>query len=92
MDIDMLQIICGKEKILLLSVQNERPASITDLDPTTPDTCDSNYFLQSASLTRGQLQSDQELFSTPGADDVIAHLLTLSVLIKHLSLKAFWSP
>jgi hypothetical protein len=48
-DIDMLQIICGEEKILLLSVQNERPASITDLDPTTPDTCDSNYFLQSAS-------------------------------------------
>jgi hypothetical protein len=49
MDIDMLQIICGKEKILLLSVQNERRASITDLHPTTPDTCDSNYFLQSAS-------------------------------------------
>jgi len=45
----MLQIICGEEKILLLSVQNERRASITDLDPTTPDTCDSNYFLQSAS-------------------------------------------
>jgi len=62
-DIDMLQIICGKEKILLLSVQNERPASKTDLHPTTPDTCDSNYFLQSASWTRGQLQSDQELFS-----------------------------
>nr|AHL39112.1 class III peroxidase [Populus trichocarpa] len=61
-DIDMLQIICGEEKILLL---------ITDLDPTTPDTCDSNYF-SNLQVERGQLQSDQELFSTPGADDVIA--------------------
>ncbi|KAL6867545.1 hypothetical protein ACP4OV_015569 [Aristida adscensionis] len=41
-------------------------AALNDLDPTTPDAFDANYFA-SIQARRGFLQSDQELLSTPGA-------------------------
>ncbi|KAG8074176.1 hypothetical protein GUJ93_ZPchr0006g43910 [Zizania palustris] len=40
--------------------------ALNDLDPTTPDTFDKNYFTN-IEVNRGFLQSDQELLSTPGA-------------------------
>ncbi|KAL3571332.1 hypothetical protein D5086_025236 [Populus alba] len=43
---------------------------LADLDPTTPDGFDNNYF-SNLQANKGLLQSDQELFSTPGADDII---------------------
>jgi len=43
---------------------------LADLDPTTPDCFDNNYF-SNLQANKGLLQSDQELFSTPGADDII---------------------
>ncbi|XP_022153752.1 peroxidase 2-like [Momordica charantia] len=45
------------------------PVTRVNFDPTTPDKFDKNYYnnLQSH---RGLLQSDQELFSTPGADTI----------------------
>lgn len=42
---------------------------LTDLDPTTPDEFDRNYFTNLQSQ-QGLLLSDQELFSTAGADTV----------------------
>ncbi|KAI9123293.1 hypothetical protein K1719_006182 [Acacia pycnantha] len=49
--------------------QGGNGGTLNDLDPTTPDTFDNNYFtnLQSG---RGLLQSDQELFSTTGSNTV----------------------
>ncbi|XP_052312791.1 peroxidase A2 isoform X3 [Populus trichocarpa] len=44
---------------------------ITDLDLSTPDAFDSDYY-SNLQGNRGLLQTDQELFSTPGADDLIA--------------------
>nr|TKS12242.1 peroxidase [Populus alba] len=44
---------------------------ITDLDLTTPDAFDNNYY-SNLQRNQGLLQTDQVLFSTPGADDVIA--------------------
>ena len=44
---------------------------ITDLDLTTPDVFDS-YYYSNLQANRGLLQTDQELFSTEGADDIIA--------------------
>ncbi|XP_052146070.1 peroxidase A2-like [Oryza glaberrima] len=41
-------------------------SALNDLDPTTPDTFDKNYFAN-IEVNRGFLQSDQELLSTPGA-------------------------
>uniref|UniRef100_A0A6N2MAJ8 peroxidase n=1 Tax=Salix viminalis TaxID=40686 RepID=A0A6N2MAJ8_SALVM len=62
----------------------------TNLDVTTPDVFDSNYY-SNLQANRGLLQTDQELFSTVGR--MISSLLsTHSVLIKQLSLKALWSP
>ncbi|KAI7984552.1 hypothetical protein LOK49_LG15G02576 [Camellia lanceoleosa] len=43
--------------------------TIVDLDPTTPNGFDNNYFTNLQNK-RGLLQSDQELFSTSGADTV----------------------
>lgn len=43
---------------------------LADLDPTTSDGFDNNYF-SNLQANKGLLQSDQELFSTPGADDII---------------------
>ncbi|OEL34142.1 Peroxidase 15 [Dichanthelium oligosanthes] len=40
--------------------------ALNDLDPTTPDTFDNNYYTN-IEARRGTLQSDQELLSTPGA-------------------------
>ena len=40
--------------------------ALNDLDPTTPDAFDKNYFTN-LEANRGFLQSDQELFSAPGA-------------------------
>ncbi|KAJ8760094.1 hypothetical protein K2173_010950 [Erythroxylum novogranatense] len=54
-----------------LCPQGGNGSVLANLDPTTPDGFDNNYF--SNLLTNdGLLQSDQELFSTPGADDTIA--------------------
>ncbi|KAG5227571.1 peroxidase [Salix suchowensis] len=50
---------------------------ITDLDLTTPDVFDSNYY-SNLQANRGLLQTDQELFSTVGADDIIALVNTFS--------------
>ncbi|XP_062216289.1 peroxidase A2-like [Phragmites australis] len=41
-------------------------SALNDLDPTTPDTFDKNYYTN-LEVRRGFLQSDQELLSTPGA-------------------------
>ncbi|XP_062094530.1 peroxidase A2-like [Humulus lupulus] len=52
-----------------LCPQGGNDSVITDLDPVTPNTFDNKYFsnLQSEN---GVLQTDQELFSTTGADTV----------------------
>ncbi|XP_019188071.1 PREDICTED: peroxidase 15 [Ipomoea nil] len=44
--------------------------TVTNLDPTTPDTFDNNYF-SNLQNNRGLLQSDQELFSTSGASTIV---------------------
>ncbi|MED6189315.1 hypothetical protein PIB30_094775 [Stylosanthes scabra] len=41
--------------------------TLTNFDPTTPDTFDKNYY-SNLLIRKGLLQSDQELFSTPGAE------------------------
>ncbi|KAL6954624.1 peroxidase [Sarracenia purpurea var. burkii] len=43
--------------------------TLVDLDPTTPDVFDKNYF-DNLRSNRGLLQSDQELFSTVGSDTI----------------------
>ncbi|KAK7331264.1 hypothetical protein VNO77_25484 [Canavalia gladiata] len=43
--------------------------NLTNLDPTTPDKFDNNYY-SNLKVQKGLLQSDQELFSTPGADTI----------------------
>ncbi|XP_061373667.1 peroxidase A2-like [Gastrolobium bilobum] len=43
--------------------------NLTNLDLTTPDIFDSNYY-SNLQLENGLLQSDQELFSTSGADTI----------------------
>ena len=42
---------------------------MTNLDLTTPDVFDSEYF-SNLQIHKGLLQSDQELFSTTGADTI----------------------
>ena len=42
---------------------------LTNLDPVTPDTFDAKYF-SNLQVQQGLLQSDQELFSTSGADTI----------------------
>lgn len=42
---------------------------MVNFDPTTPDRLDKNYY-SNLQVKRGLLQSDQELFSTPGADTI----------------------
>ncbi|CAJ1962926.1 unnamed protein product [Sphenostylis stenocarpa] len=46
-----------------------RPKTLLNLDPTTPDTFDKNYY-SNLKVNKGLFQSDQELFSTPGADTI----------------------
>ncbi|KAK7331261.1 hypothetical protein VNO77_25481 [Canavalia gladiata] len=43
--------------------------TLVNFDPTTPDTFDKNYY-SNLQVHKGLLQSDQELFSTPGADTI----------------------
>jgi len=45
------------------------PNNLANFDPTTPDILDNNYY-SNLQLKKGLLQSDQELFSTPGADTI----------------------
>lgn len=49
--------------------QNGNGSALTNLDPTTPDGFDNNYF-KNLQNNQGLLQSDQELFSTTGAATV----------------------
>ncbi|KAF7144814.1 hypothetical protein RHSIM_Rhsim04G0096300 [Rhododendron simsii] len=49
--------------------QNGSGAALANLDPTTPNAFDNNYFSNLQS-NQGLLQSDQELFSTPGASTI----------------------
>ncbi|XLU52902.1 hypothetical protein S245_047550, partial [Arachis hypogaea] len=43
--------------------------TVANLDLTTPDTFDKNYY-SNLQVHKGLLQSDQELFSTSGADTI----------------------
>nr|AII99873.1 peroxidase [Cicer arietinum] len=43
--------------------------NLANFDPTTPDTFDKNYY-SNLKVKKGLLQSDQELFSTSGADTI----------------------
>ncbi|XP_006598350.3 peroxidase 54, partial [Glycine max] len=49
--------------------QNATENNLTSLDLTTPDQFDNRYYSNLQQLN-GLLQSDQELFSTPGADTI----------------------
>lgn len=45
------------------------PNNLVNFDPTTPDRIDKAYY-SNLLVKKGLLQSDQELFSTPGADTI----------------------
>ncbi|KAH1041141.1 hypothetical protein GYH30_023797 [Glycine max] len=45
------------------------PNNLVNFDPTTPFKLDKNYY-SNVKVKKGLLQSDQELFSTPGADTI----------------------
>jgi peroxidase len=49
--------------------QNGDGTVVTNLDLTTPDVFD-NYYYSNLQVQEGLLQSDQELFSTTGADTI----------------------
>ncbi|XP_058752515.1 peroxidase E5-like [Vicia villosa] len=49
--------------------QNGPGTNRVNFDPTTPDILDKNYY-NNLQVKKGLLQSDQELFSTPGADTI----------------------
>ncbi|XP_040995050.1 peroxidase A2-like [Juglans microcarpa x Juglans regia] len=49
--------------------QNGTETGLANLDLTTADTFDNNYF-SNLQVGNGLLQTDQELFSTPGADTI----------------------
>jgi peroxidase len=49
--------------------QNGTGNNRVNFDPTTPDTLDKNFY-NNLQGKKGLLQSDQELFSTPGADTI----------------------
>ncbi|XP_062076778.1 peroxidase A2-like [Humulus lupulus] len=53
-----------------LCPQGGNASVLTNIDPTTPDQFDNKYY-SNLQANKGLFQSDQELFSTPGADDVI---------------------
>lgn len=48
---------------------NGGPNNLVNFDPVTPDKIDRVYF-SNLQVKKGLLQSDQELFSTPGADTI----------------------
>ncbi|KAM3193097.1 hypothetical protein ACQJBY_069955 [Aegilops geniculata] len=54
--------------------RNGDGTSLNDLDPTTPDNFDKNYFTN-LEVNRGFLQSDQELKSDPGAAGTTAPIV-----------------
>ncbi|KAF7097531.1 hypothetical protein CFC21_099336 [Triticum aestivum] len=54
--------------------RNGDGTSLNDLDPTTPDNFDRNYFTN-LEVNRGFLQSDQELKSDPGAAGTTAPIV-----------------
>ncbi|KAM0823504.1 hypothetical protein ACQ4PT_070837 [Festuca glaucescens] len=54
--------------------RNGDGSSLNDLDPTTPDTFDNNYYTN-LEVNRGFLQSDQELKSDPGASTTTAPIV-----------------
>ncbi|GAU47115.1 hypothetical protein TSUD_403480 [Trifolium subterraneum] len=49
--------------------QNGPGTNRVNFDPTTPDKLDKNFY-NNLQVKKGLLQSDQELFSTPGADTI----------------------
>ncbi|MED6119434.1 hypothetical protein PIB30_011799 [Stylosanthes scabra] len=57
------------ETLRQICPQNGTGDNVTNLDLTTPDTFDNNYY-SNLGQQNGLLQSDQELVSTPGADTV----------------------
>ncbi|XP_022756287.1 peroxidase 15-like [Durio zibethinus] len=57
------------EALSQICPQGGNGSVLTDLDPTTPDAFDSNYFTN-LQVNRGLLRSDQQLFSTEGADTI----------------------
>ncbi|KAK6247855.1 hypothetical protein QUC31_019420 [Theobroma cacao] len=57
------------EKLRQICPQGGNGSVLADLDPTTPDGFDNNYFTN-LQVHKGLLQSDQELFSTEGADTI----------------------
>ncbi|XP_062201079.1 peroxidase A2-like [Phragmites australis] len=54
--------------------RNGDPTSLNDLDPTTPDTFDKNYYTN-IEVNRGFLNSDQELKSSPQAQGTTAPIV-----------------
>ncbi|KAG6605880.1 hypothetical protein SDJN03_03197, partial [Cucurbita argyrosperma subsp. sororia] len=54
---------------VLEGVCSAGPDTRANFDPTTPDVFDKNYYTN-LKVGKGLLQSDQELFSTPGADTI----------------------
>ncbi|KAJ9697834.1 hypothetical protein PVL29_007113 [Vitis rotundifolia] len=57
------------ETLSALCPQDGDGTVVANLDPTTPDVFDKNYF-SNLQENRGLLQSDQELFSTTGSDTI----------------------
>ena len=57
------------ETLRQICPQGGNASFLTDLDPTTPDAFDNNYFTN-LQVQRGLLRSDQQLFSTEGADTI----------------------
>ncbi|TYH05568.1 hypothetical protein ES288_A08G093400v1 [Gossypium darwinii] len=57
------------EELRQICPQGGNSSVLTDLDPTTPDGFDNNYFTN-LQVNRGLLRSDQNLFSTEGADTI----------------------
>ncbi|KAH9740847.1 peroxidase 53 [Citrus sinensis] len=55
------------QQLRQLCPQGGNGSVLTNLDVTTPDLFDNKYFFN-LQISKGLLQSDQELFSTPGAD------------------------
>ncbi|KAK9220805.1 hypothetical protein WN944_009229 [Citrus x changshan-huyou] len=55
------------QQLRQLCPQGGNGSVLTNLDVTTPDLFDNKYFFN-LQIRKGLLQSDQELFSTPGAD------------------------
>ncbi|MBA0852752.1 hypothetical protein Goshw_009375 [Gossypium schwendimanii] len=57
------------EELRRICPQGGNSSVLTNLDPTTPDGFDNNYFTN-LQVNRGLLRSDQNLFSTEGADTI----------------------